>query len=77
MKWDVSGMQSTHAEVGCKWVEMRQMGCQHPASSKMTTDLQMGCYIPFTSHLWAEDTASLISFQFNRKFELVTKIYYN
>ena len=43
--------------MGCKWEEMCQMGCQHPALSKITADLQIGCCIPFTSHLGTGDTA--------------------
>ena len=36
--------------MGCKWVKMaHQMGCQHPAASKITGDVQVGCWcIPFT-----------------------------
>jgi len=58
-KW---GDAASHSEVGCKWVEMWQRGCQHPTSSKITADLQMGCYIPpLTSHLRTKDTACLRS----------------
>jgi len=59
LKWDVNGMYlckrdaASYSKGGCKWVEIIQRGCQHPTSSKFTTDLQIECYILPKYHLHA------------------------